>query len=80
MTNRTEHLRCLWVEPWGTDHWMRPGEEFTVVAEPAPEESPFDVVLHRQDVTVMVNEAYSSTVVDQDGAPVPCGHQRPADR
>ncbi len=40
-------MLCLWVEPWGTDHWMRPGEEFTVVTQTAPEESPFYVVVHR---------------------------------
>lgn len=70
-------MLCLGVELWGTDHWMRPGEQFTVVTELEPEESPFDVVVHAQGVTVRVNSANSSGVVDRDGAVVPCGHQRP---
>ncbi|MET9482000.1 hypothetical protein [Streptomyces sp. NPDC006638] len=79
VSNETESVLCLWVEPWGTDHWMRPGEQFTVVTESEPEESPFNVVVHRQGITVWVNSASSSEVVDQDGVIVPCGHQRPAD-
>jgi hypothetical protein len=35
----------------GTDHWMRPGEEFTVVTETEPVESPFNVVAHDQGIT-----------------------------
>ncbi|MFD5658915.1 hypothetical protein [Streptomyces hirsutus] len=34
------------LEPWGTDRWTRPGEEFTVVTHAEPEESPFNVVVH----------------------------------
>ncbi|WP_344469140.1 hypothetical protein [Kitasatospora kazusensis] len=79
MSNETESMLCLWVEPWRTDHWMRPGEEFTVVTEKEPEESPFNVVVHAQGITVWVNSANASKVVDRNGDSVPCGHQRPAD-
>ncbi|MEW5655394.1 hypothetical protein ABGT92_08665 [Streptomyces cinereoruber] len=48
VSNATSSMLCLWVEPWGTDHWMRPGEEFTVVTETEAEESPFNVVVHGQ--------------------------------
>ncbi|MFB7831685.1 hypothetical protein [Streptomyces sp. NPDC056056] len=69
----------MWVEPWGTDYWMRPGERFSVVTELEPEESPFNVVVHATGITVWVNSANSSEVLDQDGVVVPCGHQRPTD-
>ncbi|MEU9918069.1 hypothetical protein [Streptomyces sp. NPDC051001] len=52
VSNETDGLLCLWAEPWGTDHWMRPGEVFTVVTEEEPEESPFSVAVHGQGITV----------------------------
>ncbi|WUD72271.1 hypothetical protein OG937_11570 [Streptomyces sp. NBC_00510] len=79
VSNETESMLSLWVEPSGTDHWMRPSEQFTVVTELEPEESPFNVAVHAQGITVWVNSANSSEVVDKDGVVVPCGHQRPAD-
>lgn len=77
--NETDGLLCVWVEPWGTDHWMRPGEVFTVVTEAEPEGMPFNVVVHDQGVTVWVNAGFDAEVMDQDGASVACGHQRPKD-
>lgn len=79
VSNETDALLCLWVEPWGTDHWMRPGEEFSVVTDKEPEEAPFNVVVHSSGITVWVNSANASEVVDKNGNPVPCGHQRPDD-
>ena len=77
MSNETDSLLCLCVEPWGTDHWMRPGEAFTVAAEAEPEDSPFNVVVHAQGVTVWVNAGGDAEVFDAEGGPVPSGHQRP---
>ncbi|WP_329536941.1 hypothetical protein OG568_51080 (plasmid) [Streptomyces sp. NBC_01450] len=79
VSNETSSMLCLWVEPWGTDHWMRPGEEFTVVTEMEPEESPFNVVVHKQGITVWVNSSNDAEVFDENGISVPCGHQRPAE-
>ncbi|MDX2818639.1 hypothetical protein PV410_39935 [Streptomyces sp. PA03-5A] len=81
VNNGTDGLLCLFLEPWGTDHWMRPGDNFTVVTHAEPVECPFDVVMHGQGISVMVNSGgyYDVVVVDQDGNPAPCGHQRPAD-
>lgn len=70
---------CLWGEPWGTDHWMRPGEEFTVVTEAEPEQSPFIVVVHDQGITVWVNAGHDAEVFDRNGSLAPCG-QQPARR
>lgn len=58
---------------------MRPGEEFTVVTETEPEESPFNVVVHDQGITVWVNSGNDAEVFDKHGSPVACGHQRPAE-
>jgi len=75
--NATKDMLCLWLEPWGTDHWMRPGEEFTVVTEGEPDESAFNVVIHDQGIIVWVNNANAAEIFDKNGNEAPCGHQRP---
>ena len=77
VSNQTDSLLCLWIEPWGTDHWLRPGEVFTVVAEAEPVDAPFDVVVHGQGVSVWVNAGFDADVFDANGTLAPCGHQRP---
>ena len=77
MSNETDSLLCLWVEPWGTDHWLRPGEVFTVATEAEPEDAPFNVVVHGQGISVWVNAGFDAEVFDAQGRPVLCGHQRP---
>ena len=78
--NSTENLLCMFLEPWGTDHWLRPGEHFTVVAEegePEPDEPPFTVVVHKDGISVWVNYSENAEIIDDRGNPVECGHQRP---
>ncbi|MFI1583528.1 hypothetical protein [Embleya sp. NPDC020630] len=83
LNNDTAAMLAVWVEPWGTDHWMRPHEKFTLLTgdgpEPDPDDVPFDVVFHDEGVSVWVNGAYEATVHDESGAEVSCGHQRPLD-
>ncbi|MFD5325427.1 hypothetical protein [Streptomyces sp. NPDC127092] len=78
--NDTDRALAIWVEPWGEDYWMNPGERFAIAAD-TPEgedDKPFEVVLHDQGVSVWVSFAYEATVRDQSGARIECGHQRPA--
>ena len=77
--NDTGKILCLWLEPWGSDHWMRPGERFTVVAGDVaePTDEPFEVDVDDEGISVWVNDANSADVVDADGNEVFCGHQRP---
>lgn len=79
--NETEDLLCLFVEPWGTDHWMRPGERFTIVAsEPAePVDEAFETIIHDQGISVHATASNSAEVIDADGNEICCGHQRPAE-
>lgn len=77
VTNETDTLLCLMVEPWGTDHWMKPHEAFTVVASGEESESPFSIVSHGDGINVWVNIGGEWCVVDREGRDVPCGHQRP---
>jgi len=77
--NDTEGMLCLWLEPWGTDHWMRPGERFTVVGigDSDPTDEPFEMIIHDQGISVWVNAANDAEVFDADGNEAPCAHQRP---
>ncbi|WP_369260863.1 hypothetical protein [Streptomyces sp. R35] len=81
LSNDTDGILALWTEPLGEDRWMKPGEQFTVVAgdsEPAPaDDVPFDVAFHDQGISVWVNVGYEAVVYDQSGAELDCGHQRP---
>ncbi|MFF9864486.1 hypothetical protein ACF1G0_03530 [Streptomyces sp. NPDC013953] len=49
------------------------------MTETEPEQSPFNVVVHDQGITVWVNSCNDAEVFDKNGGPVPCGHQRPAE-
>ncbi|MFE2543034.1 hypothetical protein [Actinacidiphila glaucinigra] len=77
--NDNQGMLCLFVEPWGTDHWMKPGESLVVTAAGDPTAWPFEVVVHPDGVSVVVNDHYVVEVSDQAGTPAPCGHQRPED-
>lgn len=77
VSNETGDKLGLWVEPWGADYWLRAGETLTVVTDTAPEQAPFNVVVHDRGVTVWVNSATAADVLDKDDKPVACGHQRP---
>jgi hypothetical protein len=79
--NDSEKILGLWLEPWGSDHWMRPGERFTVVAGDIVEaaDEPFEISVHDQGISVWVNAANSADVIDADGDEVVCGHQRPVE-
>lgn len=79
--NDTGNILCLWLEPWGSDHWMRPGERFTVVAGDLIEavDESFEVVVHDQGISVWVNAANFAEVLDANGDEVLCGHQRPVE-
>ncbi|MET8572052.1 hypothetical protein [Streptomyces sp. NPDC004783] len=50
-----------------------------MVTKAEPEQSPFNVVVHDQSITVWVNTGHEAEVFDKNGGVVPCGHQRPAE-
>ncbi|MGA5822901.1 hypothetical protein ACPC54_34195 [Kitasatospora sp. NPDC094028] len=83
LSNTTEKPLGIWVEPWGEDYWMKPGEKFTVVADTPedadPEEASFEVVLHDQGASVWVTTGPQPYVYGNAGNELDCGHQRPLD-
>lgn len=75
----------VWVEPWGRDYWLRPGDVITVEfdesdrTEQAIGAMDFDVAWHNDGVVVWTACLDEVTVLDRVGAELECGHQRPAE-
>ncbi|MGW6422991.1 hypothetical protein ACWF82_09975 [Nocardia sp. NPDC055053] len=73
----------VWIEPWGEDYWMRPGDALTVefddadLAEQAIDAGPFEVSWLDNGIVVWVVSRDGCTIRDRSGAKIECGHQRP---
>ncbi|MGW4352230.1 hypothetical protein ACWELJ_09060 [Nocardia sp. NPDC004582] len=79
-----EKTLTVWLEPWGRDYWMRPGDVFTIEfeatgdSEPADDDPPpFEVSW--LDDGIVVGVVFDSIVRDRNGQELVCGHQRPVD-
>ncbi|GAA4915146.1 hypothetical protein LX16_4234 [Stackebrandtia albiflava] len=85
--NDAEEPLELSVEPWGSDHWLHPGETalvWTVGSTDAESpwsgtthgDEPFEVSHHGRGIQVHCN-GVRAHVTDPDGVVLECGHQRP---
>ncbi|MFD6463950.1 hypothetical protein [Streptomyces roseolus] len=74
-----EKTLTVWIEPWGRDYWMRPGDVFAIDSEDraADDDPPFEVSWLEDGIVVGVKG--DSTVRDRGGIELECGHQRPVD-
>ncbi|MCX4764947.1 hypothetical protein OG562_29045 [Streptomyces sp. NBC_01275] len=75
--NTGAELLELTLEPYGSDHWMRPGETFVIwtLGDPGGEvceveHEPGRVTVHAEHLPAYVGDA--------DGDEIECGHNRPA--
>ena len=75
VTNSGEELLELTLEPYGSDHWMRPGETFVVWALTAEDVGLFEVAHEPGAITVWAPS--HAFVGDEDGNEIDCGHHRP---
>jgi hypothetical protein len=76
--NDTLGPRIVWVEPWGEDYTLFPGQWLEIVARGESEVPRFDVVEYEEGFQVWVEGCAFDYDVLQDGARVECGHQRQA--
>jgi len=76
--SRIERL-MLFLEPYGEDYWLRPGEECIVTSGPPDPDPAFGLELTDEGVTVYF-EGPHAEVRAADGAILQVGHQRPADK
>ena len=86
VTNDSAGWLVLWIEPFGEDRWLRPGERFVVRSDYTGNEPAFTVwywvnaddrVAGIENVTVAIDQGFYQEVVDHDGRVIECGHQRP---
>ncbi|MEY9969575.1 hypothetical protein ABIA33_007664 [Streptacidiphilus sp. MAP12-16] len=84
MENVGDRVACLFIEPYGEDYWMNPGEVFTVGPIIEGIDVWFSTFVSRDCITVWLYEDGDPTkvvldyaVVDAHGTRLDCGHQRP---
>ncbi|MFE2534723.1 hypothetical protein [Streptomyces sp. NPDC059371] len=84
--NNGEDLLELVLEPYGSDHWLVPGETFVVWTFGSEEGDPWSGTTHGNEpfqvdyrpgsVTVHFNGSHGY-VADVIGTEIECGHRRP---
>ncbi|WP_308315132.1 hypothetical protein [Streptomyces sp. C3-3] len=74
----------LFIEPYGEDYWLKPGEVFTVAPEAEGIDVWFSTVVCQEGITVWLYEdgdpakvVLEYSVTDANGTRLDCGHQRP---
>lgn len=75
---------CLFVEPYGEDHWLTLGEAFTVTPDVEGIDVWFSTSVSQDCIAVWIYEdgdpakvALDYKVVDANGISLDCGHQKP---
>jgi hypothetical protein len=76
ISNDRSSFATLWLEPWGEDYGMPPGDEFEVVAADAEEDFYFHVEYGEKGLKVYAEGSATHVSVYQDGEMVSCGHKR----
>ncbi len=66
----------MWLEPWGEDYGMLPGDEFEIVAEDVDETFYFHIDYFDKGIKVWVEGGGDYPSVYQNGERVYCGHNR----
>ncbi|MFG3587356.1 hypothetical protein [Streptomyces sp. NPDC047990] len=76
---------CLFVEPYGEDYWLTPGEVFTVMSAVEGIDVWFSTQVSQDCIAVWIYEegdpakvVLDYQVVDADGTFLDCGHQTPS--
>ena len=74
--NNGRTLLELWLEPYGQDYWLQPGEAVIVISYGQSHEYPFHVE-HEPDRITIWATTFHAKVTDSAGNEVPGAHQRP---
>lgn len=85
--NGSKDLFCLFIEPYGEDFWLRPGDEFIVVPGDDAPDPQFTVVAATDRQVVWIFEGgdpekvvVDYSVIDSNGTELECGYQWPAEQ
>jgi hypothetical protein len=75
--NRGEGQLQLWLEPFGQDYWLEPGEAVYVTSYGMWNDHPFETI-HEPDCLTVWATSFFATVSDPDGNEFPPGRRDPA--
>ncbi len=72
----TTKATVLYLEPWGEDYWLLPGDEVSVETAEERKQDVFSVDMQDEGIQVWV-QATQAVVVSASGVVLDSGHQRP---
>ena len=76
VSNDLSSFSTLWLEPWGEDYGMSPGDDLEVVAEEAEEGFYFHIAYDAKGMKVYAEGDAKQVSVYQSGEMLLCGHRR----
>ena len=79
ISNDRSSFATLWLEPWGEDYGMSPGDEFEVAAMDVEEGLFFHVAYNEKGMKVYAEGDAKYVSVYQNGEVLSCGHNRRED-
>lgn len=79
VTNSIDVPVTLFVEPWGRDYTMLPGETFELVMERASDDSFFNICHYEKTIEVYAEGQCLDVLVFQNKKELSCGHNRQSD-
>ena len=79
VTNGRAAFMTLWLEPWGNDYGMAPGDEFEVVAADAADNFYFHLVDEGSGLKLYAEGSVTQLAIYHGGEEILCGHNRRED-
>lgn len=76
VSNDRSSFATLWLEPWGEDYLMSPGDEFEVVAVDAEEGFYFHLAYDEKGIQVYAEGVATRVSVYQNSKLLSCGYSR----
>lgn len=76
ISNDRASFITMWLEPWGEDYGMSPGDEFEIVAAYAGADFYFHVISDEKGMKVYAEGNTRQISVYQNGEELSCGHNR----
>ena len=76
LTNDRSTFLTMYLEPWGEDFGMSPGDEFEIIAVDASEDVHFHVISEDNKLKLYVEGKVEEVTVYQRDVELSCGHNR----
>lgn len=76
VSNDRSSFITLWLEPWGEDYGMSPGDEFEILAADAEEAFYFYISQYENGMKVYAEGHAEHVSVYKGGELILCGHNR----